>query len=624
MHTGYVNQTGLHPPKYMNSPCRVAYRLFWRPGRMAGVKKTRGAHRGIRCSRVCCAWRAGILPKQFRILQVDPVTGMNRWLKRDSTDFNDYYECDGDCEDMVYLLPLVRAEVIERSINELIEQEPATGGYEPPPSPSSIATSSCHRRQGFPPPPALSFASEPIFVGSFATVSIHRWRHRTQTRDHLARLSAALWKSHEQPSEAASAAEQAVTRVAGSCGGPRRPSTRARAGHSLSRLLGSWSTTSKAARHVKFPLFYLDFSLGARGWLLCLLLVCSGLSMFRDSPQSGGSRIFAALLAGCIFNLANVLLIAGVSLSGLAVAFPVGIGLALVLGTLLTHMIDAQSHRTDLLFLGVFAAFFAILLQVAAYRHHAATRPSVAVRAGGREQISEYDDVEILSPASLRSSGQRSKEGDCSGGECRTSSESPTRTSVIETAARMEGLSDPQIPGIGSDVLSPAAVRSARRARKGLCVCLASGVLMALWSPLSALSMALGPDRVHCHGCSTPYASSLVFCSAVMLTSPLICKVLMVWPLVGALEFVLRISHAVRAGSCLGRSRRLPMGHWHHRQPHQRISHRTYIVIRNRTGGSDDSGGVGRLLLPRVCGCRLDHHRAHHWHDNRGIRQPSY
>lgn len=535
VHTGYVNQTGLHPsPKYMNSPCRVAYRLFC--ARMHGwCEKDKGRASWDPMALVYAVrGEQGFYSKQFGMLQVDPVTGMNRWLKRDSTDFNDYYECDGDCEDMVYLLPLVRAEVLERSINELIEQEPANGGYEPPsPSPSPPPPPPPPRR--FPPPPALSFASDSFSWAHSPPSPYTPMAPSYPDPRPLGALSAAL----------RSRMSSLRSGISGGTGGGYSRSGQLwwspSSFHSALALAilslvcwGSWSTTSKAARHVKFPLFYLDFSLGA--WLAALLAfgMFGGLSMFRDSPQSGGSRIFAALLAGCIFNLANVLLIAGVSLSGLAVAFPVGIGLALVLGTLLTHMIDAQSHRTDLLFLGVFAAFFAILLQVAAYRHHAATRPSVAVRAGGREQISEYDDVEILSPASLRSSGQRSKEGDCSGGECRTSSESPTRTSVIETAERMEGLSDPQIPGIGSDVLSPAAVRSARRARKGLCVCLASGVLMALWSPLSALSMALGPDRVHCHGCLTPYASSLVFCSAVMLTSPLICKVLMVWPLVGA------------------------------------------------------------------------------------------
>ena len=63
--------------------------------------------------------------------------------------------------------------------------------------------------------------------------------------------------------------------------------------------------------------------------------------------------MLAAFNAGTLFNVANVLLVAGVSIAGLAVAFPIGIGLALVLGTLLTHVVDASgTHRPGPLFAG--------------------------------------------------------------------------------------------------------------------------------------------------------------------------------------------------------------------------------------------------------------------------------
>ena len=67
---------------------------------------------------------------------------------------------------------------------------------------------------------------------------------------------------------------------------------------------------------------------------------------------------------------------------------------------------------------------------------------------------------------------------------------------------------------------------------RGVAICMAAGVLMSLWSPLSAFSMATDADG-HCAGCLTPYASFFVFATAVLLSTPAICKVLMVCPLVG-------------------------------------------------------------------------------------------
>ena len=85
----------------------------------------------------------------------------------------------------------------------------------------------------------------------------------------------------------------------------------------------------------------------------------------------------AALGAGALFNVANVLLVTGIQVAGLSVAFPVGIGTALVLGTLLTYFIDPRGQPA-LLFLGVALAFVAILCQVAAHAAHKAHKEPVA------------------------------------------------------------------------------------------------------------------------------------------------------------------------------------------------------------------------------------------------------
>ena len=67
-----------------------------------------------------------------------------------------------------------------------------------------------------------------------------------------------------------------------------------------------------------------------------------------------------------VFNAANILLVAAIDIAGMAVAFPVGIGLALVLGVVVNY----ESGRANplLLFTGVAFIVAAILLDALAYR----------------------------------------------------------------------------------------------------------------------------------------------------------------------------------------------------------------------------------------------------------------
>lgn len=127
---------------------------------------------------------------------------------------------------------------------------------------------------------------------------------------------------------------------------------------------GSWSNTLKAAPRVPFAHYCVDFALGAWGTALLALATIGGATALHDRPDGSTAKAVAALVAGAVFNAANVLLVAGIGLAGLSVAFPVGIGMALVMGTLLTHVIDARGHRADVLLLGVGCACVAILLQV--------------------------------------------------------------------------------------------------------------------------------------------------------------------------------------------------------------------------------------------------------------------
>lgn len=136
---------------------------------------------------------------------------------------------------------------------------------------------------------------------------------------------------------------------------------------------GSWANTQKlAAGSWRFELFYWDYVIG----ILLLSLVfaftlgsngTSGRSFWEDVAQAHRSNLFSATLGGGIFNLANILLVAAISIAGMSVAFPVGIGIALVLGVIVNY-VDAPTGNAALLFGGVGLIAIAIVLNASAYK----------------------------------------------------------------------------------------------------------------------------------------------------------------------------------------------------------------------------------------------------------------
>ena len=150
---------------------------------------------------------------------------------------------------------------------------------------------------------------------------------------------------------------------------------------------GSWANTFKLAGNWRFEIFYYDYSLGV---LLAAVLAAYTFGSlgtdvpFADNLQFAGKRNVAyALAAGTIFNLANILLVAAISVAGLAVAFPVGIGLALVVGVIWNYVLNPQGNPT-LLAIGVALVVAAIITDALAYRAHAKSqRPAGTGRASG-------------------------------------------------------------------------------------------------------------------------------------------------------------------------------------------------------------------------------------------------
>lgn len=135
---------------------------------------------------------------------------------------------------------------------------------------------------------------------------------------------------------------------------------------------GSWANTQKlASREWPFQLFYWDYSLGTV--LLALLFGVTlgsagegGRPFFQDLAQASSASIGWAVLGGVIFNLSNILLSAAIDIAGMAVAFPVGVGLAMVFGVVTNF--NAAQNDPLLLFLGVALVVIAIVFDALAYR----------------------------------------------------------------------------------------------------------------------------------------------------------------------------------------------------------------------------------------------------------------
>jgi glucose uptake protein len=136
---------------------------------------------------------------------------------------------------------------------------------------------------------------------------------------------------------------------------------------------GSWANTQKLAhKGWRFELFYWDYTIGVL--LLMLILAHTlgnhgtvGRPFVQDLHQASNASAYSALLGGAIFNLANILLVAAIDIAGMSVAFPVGIGIALVLGVVVNYVANPVGSAT-LLFSGVALVVLAIILDAVAYR----------------------------------------------------------------------------------------------------------------------------------------------------------------------------------------------------------------------------------------------------------------
>ena len=137
---------------------------------------------------------------------------------------------------------------------------------------------------------------------------------------------------------------------------------------------GSWANTLKmSSKEWEFPLYYWDYSIGL---VLTTLLFGftfgssgeAGRSFITDLTQAEASALTSAFIGGVVFNIANLLIVAATAIAGLAVAFPIAIGLALAIGVVVNY-IATPLGNPYMLFIGLVLIVAAILVDAAAYNN---------------------------------------------------------------------------------------------------------------------------------------------------------------------------------------------------------------------------------------------------------------
>ena len=208
---------------------------------------------------------------------------------------------------------------------------------------------------------------------------------------------------------------------------------------------GSWANTFKLTRgHLRFELFYWDYAIGLIVTALFAAIIAGHSLASAEFPEglfaANRASLLWALASGIIFNLANLLLVAAIAVAGLAVAFPVAIGTALIVGTALTFLVE-QKGAALFIGAGVALAALAVISCAAAYR-------------------AQSSEIKVT--------------------------------------------------------------------RKGVIICLISGLLMASWAPLAAGSMQKAP------GYLTPLSSFVVFAVGVAISTVPFNLYFMRRPIIGA------------------------------------------------------------------------------------------
>jgi glucose uptake protein len=150
---------------------------------------------------------------------------------------------------------------------------------------------------------------------------------------------------------------------------------------------GSWANSYKLTGKWRFELFYWDYAAGVLLAVVIAAFTFGSLGSERFSFMddlllvSAKRNIAYGFGAGVIFNLSNMLLVAAIAVGGMALAFPVGVGLAFIIGVIWNYLIKPQGNPA-LLFTGVGLMGAAIVLSALAYSTFGAAKAKALIKAG--------------------------------------------------------------------------------------------------------------------------------------------------------------------------------------------------------------------------------------------------
>jgi glucose uptake protein len=149
---------------------------------------------------------------------------------------------------------------------------------------------------------------------------------------------------------------------------------------------GAWANTFKMAGSWRFEMFYFDFAIGA---MLAAAVAAftfgtlgsDGFQFLDDLMQTGKRNVFTGFVAGIVFNLGNMLLMAAISVAGMAMAFPVAMGLGLVIGVIWNYILQPEGNAV-MLFGGAAVVLGAVVAAAFAYQSYAAVQLEARAKAG--------------------------------------------------------------------------------------------------------------------------------------------------------------------------------------------------------------------------------------------------
>ena len=173
---------------------------------------------------------------------------------------------------------------------------------------------------------------------------------------------------------------------------------------------GFWANTFKKSLW-RFELYYLDFSLGSV--FAALLAAYTVGSMGADISVEdtfllvGKKQILLAFAAGCTFNLANMLIVAAIEMAGMSVAFPVGLGLALIVAAIWNY-IAQQAGSAAMVFGGCALVLIAVILSAVAHGKMQRIRSRAAAALAAASQPPE-EDVKLAAAGAKRKKAAEEK-----------------------------------------------------------------------------------------------------------------------------------------------------------------------------------------------------------------------